>query len=94
MGTPLSADDLKDALSTLPKWTRKGDAIEREFQFKNFLEAMAFVNKIADAAENANHHPDIHISYNKVLLALTSHDSGGVTQRDIRMAGVIDQVAA
>jgi 4a-hydroxytetrahydrobiopterin dehydratase len=54
---------------------------------------MEFVNKIADAAEAASHHPDILINYNKVTLTLTSHDSGGVTQRDIRMAGTINQVA-
>jgi 4a-hydroxytetrahydrobiopterin dehydratase len=63
------------------------------FQFENFVEAMKFVNRIAAAAEAANHHPDIAISYNKVTLALVSHDSGGVTQRDIRMAGTINEVA-
>ena len=55
---------------------------------------MEFVNKIAVAAEAANHHPDIAISYNKVTLALVSHDSGGITQRDIRMAGKINDVRA
>lgn len=94
MGTRLSPTDLQQALGNLPKWSQKGEVIERQFQFKDFLEAMAFVNKIADAAENANHHPDISISYNKVNLALTSHDSGGVTQRDVRMADVIDKIAA
>ena len=67
--------------------------IERVFQFDNFAQAMEFVNKIADAAETANHHPDILINYNKVTLTLVSHDSGGVTQRDIRMAGRINEVA-
>lgn len=93
MGTPLPEQELQQALSRLAKWTRKGAVIERVFQFDNFLQAMAFVNKIADAAENANHHPDIAISYNKVTLALTSHDSGGITQRDIRMASTIDQIS-
>ena len=54
---------------------------------------MKFVNKIAAAAESANHHPDILINYNKVTLTLVSHDSGGVTQRDIRMAGRINEIA-
>jgi 4a-hydroxytetrahydrobiopterin dehydratase len=54
---------------------------------------MVFVNKIADAAEQANHHPDIDIRYNKVTMALVSHDSGGVTGRDVRMAEKINQVA-
>ena len=55
---------------------------------------MKFVNKIAAAAEAANHHPDILINYNKVTLTLVSHDSGGVTQRDIRMAGKINELRA
>ena len=53
---------------------------------------MQFVNKIADAAEQANHHPDIDIRYNKVTMALVSHDSGGVTQRDIKMAKRINEI--
>jgi len=94
MSTVLSASEIDQALEKLPGWGRRGKAIERVFQFDNFLEAMEFVNKIAVAAEAANHHPDIAISYNKVTLALVSHDSGGVTQRDIRMAGKINDVAA
>jgi 4a-hydroxytetrahydrobiopterin dehydratase len=54
---------------------------------------MAFVNRIAAAAEEANHHPDVSISYNKVTLALISHDSGGVTSRDVKMAGRINEIA-
>jgi 4a-hydroxytetrahydrobiopterin dehydratase len=94
MSTVLSASDIDQALEKLPGWSRQGKAIERIFQFGNFLEAMEFVNKIAVAAEAANHHPDIAISYNKITLALVSHDSGGVTQRDIRMAGKINDIAA
>jgi 4a-hydroxytetrahydrobiopterin dehydratase len=94
MSTVLSASEIDQALEKLPGWSRRGKAIERVFQFGNFLEAMEFVNKIAVAAEAANHHPDIAISYNKVTLALVSHDSGGITQRDIRMAGKINEVRA
>lgn len=93
MSTVLSTSEIDQALQKLPGWSRLGKAIERVFQFGNFLEAMEFVNKIAVAAEAANHHPDIMISYNKVTLGLVSHDSGGVTQRDIRMAGKINEVA-
>ena len=93
MSTVLSSTDIDDALQKLPGWTRQEKAIERVFQFDNFLQAMEFVNKIAVAAEAANHHPDIVINYNKVTLGLISHDSGGVTQRDIRMAGKINEVA-
>ena len=78
---------------TCPDGTGRARVLNGVFQFDNFVQAMEFVNKIADAAEAANHHPDIVINYNKVTLALVSHDSGGVTQRDIRMAGKINEIA-
>ena len=93
MSNVLSASEIELALQKLPGWTSRGGSIERVFQFKNFLEAMEFVNKIAAAAEAANHHPDITINYNKVTLTLVSHDSGGVTQLDIRIARKINEVA-
>jgi 4a-hydroxytetrahydrobiopterin dehydratase len=89
----LNTSEIDFALQKLPGWRRAGDAIERIFQFDDFVQAVKFVNKIADAAEAANHHPDILINYNKVTLTLLSHDSVGVTQRDIRMAGKINEVA-
>lgn len=93
MSTVLTKSEIDLALQKLPGWAQAGKTIERVFQFDNFLQAMEFVNKIAGAAEAANHHPDISINYNKVTLALVSHDSGGVTQRDIRMAEAINNVA-
>jgi 4a-hydroxytetrahydrobiopterin dehydratase len=93
MSTVLSASEVDQALKSLPGWTSNGQAIVRVFQFGNFLQAMEFVNRIAVAAEAANHHPDILINYNKVTLTLVSHDSGGVTQRDVRMAAKINEVA-
>jgi 4a-hydroxytetrahydrobiopterin dehydratase len=94
MSKTLTDDEIQTALQSLHGWTRSGIAIERKYEFKDFVEAMKFVNRIADAAEAAGHHPDIHIVYNKVTLQLTSHDSGGVTQRDVKMAGKINEVAA
>ena len=94
MSIVLTASEIDVALQKLPGWARSGNSIERIFQFDEFAEAMRFVNKIANAAEAANHHPDILINYNKVALTLVSHDSGGVTQRDIRMAGKINETAA
>jgi 4a-hydroxytetrahydrobiopterin dehydratase len=94
MSKTLTDAELQSALSTLPGWSRNGIAIERKYEFKDFVEAMKFVNKVADAAEEAGHHPDINIVYNKVTLQLTSHDSGGVTQRDAKMAKRIDEMAA
>ncbi len=93
MPNTLSEHDVRNALLKIPGWRISGAAIERKFEFADFKQAMAFVNRIADAAEQANHHPDISVSYNKVTLMLTSHDSGGVTQRDIRMAERINEIA-
>lgn len=93
MATPLPESEVRDALASLPGWIVTGNAIQRVFEFANFAEAMTFVNKVAEAAEAANHHPDITINYNKVTMSLTSHDSGGVTKRDLRMARTINTIA-
>ena len=93
MSAVLTPSEIDFALQQLPGWNRTGDAVERVLQFDDFVQAMKFVNQIADAAQAANHHPDILINYNKVTLTLVSHDSGGVTQRDIRMAAKINQIA-
>lgn len=89
----LNDAQIKQALPKLPGWNQNGNAIERNFEFADFKAAMAFVNKMADLAEQANHHPDIDVRYNKVKLSLVSHDSGGVTDRDVRMAERINQAA-
>lgn len=89
----LSVNEVQQALGSLPGWQRKGDAIQRVFEFSDFKAAMQFVNKIAEAAEAANHHPDIDIRYNKVTMALVSHDAGGVTEKDVRMAQRINQIS-
>lgn len=93
MPTPLSEHDVRNALLTIAGWHVNGKALERLFRFPDFKEAMVFVNKIADAAEEAGHHPDITITYNKVTLTLISHDSGGVTERDVKLAGRINEIA-
>jgi len=90
----LTDSEIQQALTSLRGWQRQGKAIQRIFEFPDFKAAMVFVNKIADAAEQANHHPDIDIRYNKVTTALVSHDAGGVTQRDVKMARRIDEIAA
>lgn len=72
-------------------WTREGDEIVREWKFKDFAEAIAFVNRVAAAAEEANHHPDILLhGWNKVRLALTNHSAGGLTEADFTMADRFD----
>src|SRR4029077_4160766 len=89
----LTDTEIQQALDSLQGWQRNGTAIQRVFRFPDFKVAMQFVNKIADAAEQANHHPDIDIRYNTITMALVSHDAGGVTQRDVRMAGTINKIA-
>jgi len=93
MSTVLTDAEVLQALQPLPGWKKNRNAIERVFQFGSFVQAMEFVNQIAEAAEAVNHHPDILINYNKVTLTLVSHDSGGVTQRDIKMAARINDIA-
>ena len=86
----LTEEEIASALGELPSWRRSGDAIEREVELGSFADAMAFVNRVADAAEAADHHPDIDIRYRTVRLALTSHDAGGLTKRDVKLARTID----
>ncbi|HEY3928137.1 MAG TPA: 4a-hydroxytetrahydrobiopterin dehydratase [Candidatus Koribacter sp.] len=92
MSKTLTDQEIQSSLSSLHGWSKKGIAIERKYEFKDFLEAMKFVNKVADVAEAAGHHPDIQIVYNRVTLQLTSHDSGGVTQRDVKMAANLNEL--
>ncbi len=82
------------ALESLPGWQREGDALVREYRFKNFREAMAFVNRVAELAEEQRHHPDITIVYNRVRLALSTHEAGGITERDLALAQRIDALTA
>jgi len=73
------------------EWRREGEEIVREREFKDFAEAIAFVNRVAEAAEEANHHPDILVhGWNKVRLSLTNHSAGGLTEPDFEMAGRFD----
>jgi len=88
----LTTAEVAEKLTRLPLWQRAGDNIERTVAFGGFPAAIAFVNKVAEAAETANHHPDIDIRWNKVRLALSSHDAGGLTERDFHLAGIIDSL--
>lgn len=92
MSKTLTDPEIQSALTSLHGWTKHGIAIERKYEFKDFVEAMKFVNKVADVAEAAGHHPDIQVVYNKVTLQLTSHDSGGVTHRDVKMATKLNEI--
>lgn len=83
-----------DASLAAGEWQRDGQAIVREWAFEDFAQAIAFVNRVAEAAEVANHHPDIHLhSWNKVRLELSTHSEGGLTRADFDMASRIDELA-
>jgi 4a-hydroxytetrahydrobiopterin dehydratase len=84
--TALSEEELNALLRERPDWSLRDGKLVRQWTFKDFVEAMTFVNRVAELAEQAQHHPDIDIRYNRVELALVSHDAGGVTARDARMA--------
>ena len=76
------------------EWRREGDEIVRDFKLPDFAAAMAFVNSVADVAEEANHHPDILIhGWNKVRLSVTNHSEGGLTEADFKLAATIDGLA-
>ncbi|MFN2329331.1 MAG: 4a-hydroxytetrahydrobiopterin dehydratase [Chromatocurvus sp.] len=84
---------LTTALSRLDGWERKGKTIVREFQFDDFVAAWGFMSGIALLAQAMDHHPDWSNVYNRVSIALTSHDAGGITERDVRLATAINERA-
>jgi 4a-hydroxytetrahydrobiopterin dehydratase len=86
----LNEEAVEKALAGLPAWQMDDGKLARDWVFKDFAEAMTFVNSVAEIAEAANHHPDIDIRYNQVRLALVSHDLGGITKRDVALAEKID----
>jgi len=82
-----------EALERLDEWRAEGDAISRTYHFRDFARAIDFVNAVAEMAEDASHHPDIDIRYNKVKIILTTHSVGGLTRNDIELAAGIDDLA-
>lgn len=89
----LTKQDVEERLKRLSGWKRDDDEIEKKFEFADFKEAMTFVNKVADAANAADHHPDIKIEYNKVKLNLSTHSEGGITEKDFALAQKIEAAA-
>jgi 4a-hydroxytetrahydrobiopterin dehydratase len=90
--TKLDSPRIKTALTTVPDWRKQGAAITRTYQFKDFVAAVKFVNAVAKLAEKAWHHPDIDIRWNKVALALSTHDAGGLTEKDFTLARKFDRL--
>jgi 4a-hydroxytetrahydrobiopterin dehydratase len=89
----LNASQIKSALAALPGWKKQGAVVTRTFQFKDFPAAIKFVDAVAELAEQAWHHPDIDIRWNKVTLTLTTHDAGGLTKKDFVLARKFDELS-
>ena len=90
MPTLLTEKETQTRLKDIPGWKRQGQEISRLYTFSGFVSAMAFVNHVADLAEAMDHHPDILIQYKKVKLTLSTHDAGGLTNLDFKLARKID----
>lgn len=89
----LTQQEIQTKLQQLPDWKLSGDSIQTQFTFKDFVAAVEFVNRLVEPAEAAGHHPDLEISYNRVTIKLTSHDAGGLTDKDFAMAETLSQLA-
>ncbi|MBI1941172.1 MAG: 4a-hydroxytetrahydrobiopterin dehydratase [Acidobacteria bacterium] len=89
----LSKAEINEQLKGMPEWSHAGKAIQKKFTFKSFMPAMAFVNKIAEAAEKAGHHPDMTINYSVVGISLSTHSESGVTEKDFQLARQIDAIS-
>jgi 4a-hydroxytetrahydrobiopterin dehydratase len=90
--SPLSAQQIDAQLKSVPAWKVISGELTRTFTFKDFREALGFVNKVGELAESAGHHPDIDIRYNRVCLALVTHDAGGLTAKDFDLASAADKL--
>ena len=89
----LADSDVARRLKTLSEWSQPGEEIQRAYRFKDFVQAMAFVERIAERAEAVQHHPDILIRYSRVTLSLSTHDAGGITEKDFDFAAAADKLA-
>ncbi len=89
-GKLLSEDEIARRLREVPRWSREGDLITRTWTFDDFPPALAFINRVGELAEAVDHHPDIYNSWATVRLSLTTHDAGGLTDRDFDLAKRID----
>ena len=89
---PFSQEQAKVLLQDIPYWTLQDKTIEREFRFKDFKEAIDFVNKVAETANKEDHHPDIHIYYNRVRIELSTHKIKGLSKNDFILAAKIDEL--
>jgi 4a-hydroxytetrahydrobiopterin dehydratase len=92
MRQKLSDLEIQRALGSLAGWSRRGDALSKTFIFDRFADAIAFVDRVAKVADEMDHHPDIDIRYTKVTMVLSTHDAGGITSSDLKLAERIESV--
>ncbi|MEH2463679.1 4a-hydroxytetrahydrobiopterin dehydratase [Nostoc sp.] len=92
MAQLLTEAEIQENAKVLSGWTVEDSKLQTTRRFKDFIQAIEFVNKLVEPAESAGHHPDIEVSYNKVKIILTTHDAGGLTQTDFDVARVISQI--
>jgi 4a-hydroxytetrahydrobiopterin dehydratase len=88
----LADQEIEDRLEALPGWQRSGDAITRDFVFRDFVGSVAFVDSVVEPAERMGHHPDITISWNTVTVSVSTHSEGGLTAADFELAKEIDRL--
>ena len=88
----LDQQEIQEKMASFPEWSLNGDTLQRTFSFDDFLGAMDFVKRVAELAEEQQHHPDIMIRYNKVTLSLSTHDAGGLTSKDFGFAQCVDDL--
>jgi 4a-hydroxytetrahydrobiopterin dehydratase len=89
----LPDDQISTKLQALSGWAREGDAIVKTYELPTFMDAIAFVNRVAERAEAADHHPDLDIRYRKVRVALSTHSEGGITDKDFALATEIEALS-
>jgi 4a-hydroxytetrahydrobiopterin dehydratase len=93
MRSKLSDLEIRRALGALPGWSRKGEALAKTYSFARFGDGIRFVQQVAGVADGMNHHPDIDIRYTNVTFSLSTHDAGGITQKDLDLAKAIEDAA-
>jgi 4a-hydroxytetrahydrobiopterin dehydratase len=86
--------EIQSELKAIPKWSTRAKTLVRTYQFKTFMDGLQFVTLVAKRAEKSQHHPDIDIRFNRVTLKLTTHDEGGLTEKDFSMARLCDEAFA
>jgi len=87
----LNPDEITAKLRALPGWEKKSDTIVKQYTFKEFMDGIRFINRIAETAEQMDHHPDMTINYRRITFTLSTHDQGGITEKDFKLADAIEK---